>query len=188
MIDREELARLGRLHRKRAAGGLDPFELVAYRESATRLLAGVVEADRRGQPPQRRRRKSIRLPRSIRVDLCWDGGRCRVLTRNVGLGGFGAMLAEPLPGSGSLEARLELRRGESVRATVDVRSVRHAGRRASFEFVSISPADRERLDVFLVGEFLAAFEGTPAAPDGDDPSLRSGLSGRALVGHGAVGE
>jgi c-di-GMP-binding flagellar brake protein YcgR len=92
------------------------------------------------------------------VDLVVAGESMRAVTRDISVGGFGAMLDRMLPAEERVTYSLRIQGPSPLNGEariIDMKSI--GGRiRGSFGFVDLSGADRERLELFVFDAILAS--------------------------------
>lgn len=157
MTRSEALARFRTLHQKKGSTGLDDDETMKYRACVERLLELALarqEAETRGG----QRRRAVRIPRAVAVDLQWSTRRTRSFTLDLSTGGFSVLLGAPPPDAEPAVALLHVRRGRTVTAAVRVVSAATArGRvRVSMAFIDIPVVEAARLRDYLVEELFPA--------------------------------
>ncbi len=167
------------LLKKKRAGTLHGDERSAYRATADAFLDLVLANQNAGSRTAHQPRRSVRVARSIEVDLTERRVPGRSLSLDIGLGGFSALLARPLDLDTTFMVRLRLRGEEWISPRVQVASVqaRRGVYRVSFAFVALSEDNRDLLEMAIVSDLLAKLG--PAAPSPPRSTDIVGVSGRA---------
>jgi hypothetical protein len=155
---REWLATFRSLHERAHRGKLSAEELSAYVAQREELARALLAFQRIAVHPGQTPRQAIRVARAIPVDLVVAGQSMGAVTRDVSVGGFGAMLDRMLPAEERVTYSLRIQGPSPLNGEariIDMKSI--GGRiRGSFAFVDLSDADRERLELFVFDAILAS--------------------------------
>jgi hypothetical protein len=161
----EWLSDLKDLHEKARAGQLDPEGLSTYRSSRDELMRSLLVAQQITREYGHTARQSMRMAWALQVDLEPSKDCIRVVTLDISVGGFSALLGSRPPADRDIEFSMRLPGGKPLqgRARVVAAIAKPGNYRVSFSFVTIGADDAERLNSFLFDRVLALLVG----PSGD---------------------
>ncbi len=145
------------LHEKARQGTLAGLELREYRARRAELERAMLAAQRLMAPPGGLPRQALRVARALQVELRSAGGRDRVTTYDISVGGLSAPMAEAPALGERLTATIRLPGGEVLVAIVKaVGATPQAGSiRVSFAFEGLGEVAAERLELAIVDMVLA---------------------------------
>ncbi len=166
MTTKPDLSAVRALHDQRRTSGLSPEQATEYRSSVDQLFQATLDdqgAARRGA----NRRRGVRVPKGVAVELTWPGGRARTMTLDVSLGGFCVPLGDLPPADASLVALVHLRRGEDVCCKVRIAAAhkRNGRYRVSLAITEVPELDAARLKSYVVEALLPAARAARREPD-----------------------
>jgi hypothetical protein len=149
------------LHERARRGQLSPRDLVSYKSGRDELARALLAAQRLTLQPGQTARQALRVTRALQVDLDLVTAKERVVTLDVSTGGFAALLAKALPLGDEIGYQLRIPASDPVAGRARVADVKQmAGHvRVAFQFVNLSPDERERLEMFVFDTVLAAMTG-----------------------------
>ena len=154
----EWLRTFGALHDCAPRGELRGPDLQKYRDGREVLARVLLAAQQVALPRGQQARRSLRAARALHVDVACGGQAERAPTLDVSAGGVAAWLAMSLKPGDEVDLSVQLPKGADLRARARVVSVRRheASARASvgFQFLSLRPADVERLEMFVFDAVL----------------------------------
>jgi hypothetical protein len=152
----EDAQDLRRLHAEARASTLPPEDAARYSALVARLLERAVAAQNASLRLRERPRKVVRIRRALQVEVSWGAEVHRVLTLDVGTGGFSALLPLTPPREGTVAVRLQLARGEHLMLIARVADVRErrGTSRVSFAFENLGEAGVQRLERCLVHDLV----------------------------------
>jgi hypothetical protein len=153
----EDLTELRRLHAAtKEWARLTPDEAARYASLSARLLQAVAVGQNAAIPARHRPREGVRIRRALRAELSWGCGEHRVLTMDVGPGGFAALLGATPPRNAIVRVRLFVSFGDPLELSARVVGARERRgcARVSFAFGEPAAADRVRLDRCLLDDAL----------------------------------
>lgn len=153
------LASLRELHERARSASLSSDERQDYADALDRFLAMVVSSQNQKIRAGQTLRRSPRVGRTVEVELTWSTCACRVVTLDLGNGGFSAILPEAPPLGDRVQAQLRLRRRDVVSGSLRVTDVRRrrGSARVSFAFEELGDAERAMLDAYVADELLSDF-------------------------------
>jgi hypothetical protein len=149
------------LHEKARSGALAGAEVRDYRERRRELARAMLAAQDLTRPPGHVPRQSMRVARALQVELqTSSGGRERLTTFDVSMGGFSAPMASAPVLGVSLVATVRLPGVDPLVTPVKVvGAAAQAGNvRVSFSFGKLEGAEAERLEFALIDMVLAQFK------------------------------
>jgi c-di-GMP-binding flagellar brake protein YcgR len=146
------------LHQRARSGKLTPREDASYRGARDELARALLAAQKLTLRPGQTARQALRVTRALQVDLDLVTTRCRAVTLDVSTGGFAALLDKAPPLGEEVGYTLRIPASDPVAGRARVADVKpQTGNvRVAFQFVNQSPADRERLEMFVFDTVLAA--------------------------------
>jgi hypothetical protein len=153
---KEWLVQFKAQHEQARAGKLSGDELADYRggrdELARALLGAQAAALRAGETP----RQALRVARALQADLEWSVDKVRVVTQDLSVGGFSALLAKSPPTDEDVKVQLRLPGSEMLhaRARVVGAAVQPAAVRVAFAFTGMAPAERDKLEFVVFDTVL----------------------------------
>lgn len=153
---KEWLVRFKAQHELARAGTLSGDGLADYRagrdELARALLGAQVAALKTGERP----RQALRVARALQADLEWSVDKVRVVTQDLSVGGFSALLAKSPPTDEEVKVQFRLPGPELLdgRAQVVGALVQPAAVRVSFAFVGMAQAERDKLEFVVFDTVL----------------------------------
>jgi hypothetical protein len=145
------------LHEKARAGGLSREDADAYRGGCDELARALMAAQRQAAKPGEAPRHALRVARAVQVDLETTVSHVRVITVELGVGGFSATLGKAPAAGEELKCRLRVPGGDPVETTVAPTEVKpHAGSvRVSFAFGKLDEDARQRLELLVIDTALS---------------------------------
>jgi hypothetical protein len=149
------------LHERARRGGLKEGEESTYLAARDELARAMVAAQRLSLKPGEKARHKLRVARALQLDLEIGGRYQRTVTLDLSAGGFSTVLAMP-PGLGeSMGVTLRLPAAESLACRARVTDVKpqDGSARVAAAFISLPPADLERLERFVIDAVLAMLSG-----------------------------
>ena len=158
------IANFKALHQRARKGELSGEERKQYLSLREELAKAMCSAQRLQTLPGQTQRQSMRVARALQIDLELPEGRQRLMTMNISVGGFAALLPkEPSKSAGLIGFSLRLPGSTEpligrVRV-VDVQK-RPGNAMVSFAFNELGAAEQERLELALFDVVLQQFEGT----------------------------
>jgi hypothetical protein len=149
------------LHEKARRGTLAPGENATYSAARDELARAMLAAQRLTLRPGETARRALRVARALQVDLDLGTSAERSVTLDVSAGGFSTQLAAtPTVGD---EAKVTLRLPGNVefRCQARITGVRPqlGSVRVSAQFLGLSDAEREQLELVVLDAVLAQLEG-----------------------------
>ncbi len=145
------------LHEKARRGQLSERERQAYRNGRDELARALLAAQRLTLRPGETPRRALRVGRALQVDLDLATARDRAVTLDLSTGGFATLLAKAPPLGDECGYSMRIPAAEPLAGRARVGDVKPlAGNvRVAFQFVKMSPGDRERLELFVFDTVLA---------------------------------
>jgi hypothetical protein len=149
------------LHERARRAQLSERELQLYRSGRDELARALLAAQRLTLRPGETPRRALRVARALQVDLDLVTSRERAVTVDLSTGGFSCLLAKAPPVGDEVGFSLRLPASDPLagRARVTDAKALPGNVRVSFQFVSPSDADRERLELFVFDTVLAQLSG-----------------------------
>ena len=146
------------LHESHKRGELSPDEDASYIAGREELARALLAAQRLTARPGETQRRALRAACALQADVELPKSSERVVTLEIGAGGFGALFARPPP-LGE-EVRFSLRvpgGGDPItgRARIVDVKILPGNARGSFQFTHLDPADLERIEVLVFDTVLA---------------------------------
>jgi hypothetical protein len=148
------------LHEQARIGALSAKERQHYVRTREELAAALLQAQKRELKEGQMARQSLRVPRTLQVDVDLAGQRQRGMTLDISIGGFAAMLGLDPPVGEHAHVTLKLPDGE---APLDAEAIvaglqAHGGAfRVSFAFDNMPSSARERLGFLVFDVVLQTF-------------------------------
>ena len=144
------------LHEKARRGQLSEGEQLAYRAGRDELARALLAAQRLTLRPGETPRRALRVARALQVDLDLVTSRERAVTIDLSTGGFSCLLAKAPPLGDECGFSLRLPATEPLAGRARVTDARAAvgSVRMSFQFVGLSEADKERLELLVFDTVL----------------------------------
>jgi c-di-GMP-binding flagellar brake protein YcgR len=101
-------------------------------------------------------RQALRVARALQADLEWSVDKVRVVTQDLSVGGFSALLAKSPPTDEDVKVQLRLPGSEMLhaRARVVGAAVQPAAVRVAFAFTGMAPAERDKLEFVVFDTVL----------------------------------
>jgi len=157
----EWLSMLRDLHERARRGSLGPGEEARYRSGRDELSRVLVAAQRLTLKPGETPRQALRVTRALHLEISLSSGQQRAVTVDVSTGGLSTLLPAALPLGEELSVALRLPASGSLSCQARVTDARPEGKqyRVAARFVDLAPADRERLEVFVLDTALAQLAG-----------------------------
>ena len=157
----EWLASFRDLHEKARRGQLGPGEAVTYKAGRDELARALLAAQRLTIKPGEIPRQALRVARALQIDLDLPTSRERAVTTDVSIGGFATLLSKAPPLGDQIGVSLRLPAAEALVCKARITDVRAMGThvRVSGQFVDLSAAERERLELFVFDTVLAQIAG-----------------------------
>ena len=152
----EWLLTFRQLHEKARRGQLRDAELGRYRAGRDELARALVAAQRLQLKAGEAPRRALRVARALQVDLDLATARTRAVTNNLSTGGFACLLpkAPALGDEVGFTLRLPATDPVAGRARVQDVKVQPGNARVAFMFLSLTDAERERLELFVFDTVL----------------------------------
>ena len=147
------------LHERARRGALSAGEDSTYQANRDELARAMLAAQRLTLKPGEKARRALRVAKALQLDLEINGTRLRTLTLDVSVCGFSTILARP-PVLGELaKVTLRLPGSAALACLASITDVKHqeGSVRISAQFVDLPPADRERLELFIIDTVLGMF-------------------------------
>jgi hypothetical protein len=157
----EWLAAFRDLHEKARRGQLDPGEAVTYKAGRDELARALLAAQRLTIKPGETPRQALRVARALQIDLDMLTTRERAVTTDLSTGGFATLLSKAPPLGDEVGVSLRLPAAEALVCKARITDTRAMGThvRVSGQFVNLSAAERERLELFVFDTVLAQLSG-----------------------------
>jgi hypothetical protein len=148
------------LHEKARGGALAGTEAGDYRERRRELARALLAAQDLTRAPGQVPRQSMRVARALQVELQTPGGKERLTTFDVSMGGFSAPMASAPALGERLVATVRLPGVDPLVTPVKVVGAHaQAGNvRVSFSFGKLEGAEAVRLEFALIDMVLAQFK------------------------------
>ena len=155
------LASFRDLHEKARRGPLGPGEEATYRAGRDELARALLAAQRLTVKPGETPRQALRVARALQIDLDLPSSRERAVTTDVSTGGFATLLSRAPPLGEEVGVSLRLPAAEALVCRARITDARSLGNhvRVSGQFVRLSEAERERLELFVFDTVLAQLAG-----------------------------
>ncbi len=149
------------MHERGRRGQLNPREAAVYKAGRDELARALLAAQRLTVKPGETPRQALRVSRALQIELDMPTAHQRAVTIDVSTGGFSTLLSRA-PSLGE-EVRYSLRMPASDPLTGQCRvtdvKAQTGNVRVSFQFVGITPEERERIEVFVFDTVLAQLVG-----------------------------
>jgi hypothetical protein len=157
----EWLASFRNLHVGHKKGTLSREEEATYLGGREELARAVLAAQRLTAPVGETKRRALRAACALQADMDLERGSERVMTLEIGAGGFGAIFAKPPPVGEEVSFSLRVPGGDPLagRARIVDVKVPPGNARASFAFTRLDDAERERLETLVFDTVLAHLAG-----------------------------
>jgi hypothetical protein len=145
------------LHAEAKKGTLSPADLEDYRAACDELARALMSAQRLALKPGEVPRHSLRIARALQVELESPVTQLRVMTVDLGVGGFSAILPKPPRIGDEYSCKLKLPEGDPLETTVKVVEARPmpGAARTSFAFPKLGDGSRARLETLVIDTALA---------------------------------
>jgi len=149
------------LHERARRGGLKAGEETTYQAARDELARAMLAAQRLTLKPWEKARHKLRVARALQIDLEHDGARQRTVTLDVSAGGFSAVVAKPPMLGDMVKVSLRLPADEPLACVARISDVKpqEGSTRIAAAFISLPPADLERLERFIIDAVLAMLAG-----------------------------
>lgn len=144
------------MHERARRGQLNPRESAIYRAGRDELARALLAVQRLSLKPGETPRQALRVARALQLDLDFLTSAVRAVTADLSTGGFACLLARAPP-AGELRFVLRIPSADplaGVARLVDVKAL-PGNVRASFQFVGLSAAERERVELLVFDTVLA---------------------------------
>jgi len=153
----EWLASFRDLHEKARRGNMGPGEEATYRAGRDELARALLAAQRLTIKPGETPRQALRVARALQIELETLTSRDRAVTTDISTGGFATLLSKAPPLGDEVGVSLRLPAAEALVCKARITDVKSMGThvRVSGQFVRLSPAERERLELFVFDTVLA---------------------------------
>jgi hypothetical protein len=153
----EWLAAFRDLHEKARRAQLGPGEEHTYRAGRDELARALLAAQRLTIKPGETPRQALRVARALQLDLDLPTSRERAVTTDISTGGFATLLSRAPPLGDEVGVSLRLPAAEPLVCKARITDVKALGThvRVSGQFVNLSAAERERLELFIFDTALA---------------------------------
>jgi hypothetical protein len=151
------------LHDRARKGDLSSEERRQYLAQRDELAKAMCSAQRLTAPPGQTPRQAMRVARAMQVDLELPEGRQRLMTMNVSIGGFAALMPKELDKK-SAPIGFSMRLPGSPDPLLGRVRVADIQKRTgnvliSFAFNEMGAAEQERLELVLFDSVLQQFDG-----------------------------
>ncbi len=147
------------LHERARQGALKQGEHATYLTRRDELARAMLAAHKLTLKPGETPRRALRVARALQVDIEVRGMSQRTVTLDLSTAGFSAMLARP-PALGELVGvTLRLPGAESLACRARVTEVKplSGSIRIAAQYLDLSAADLERLEMFVIDTVLGLF-------------------------------
>jgi hypothetical protein len=154
-----------RLHARARKGDLSAAEKVTYHDRREELTRALITAQRLTVLPGQTPRQALRVTRALQIELDLPGGRVRVMTQNISIGGFGALMGQIPKESGAIGFTLKATGvKEPIAGMCRVREVqaRKGSQFVSFVFEDLPEVARDHLEMIIFDAVMEQFQSTPA--------------------------
>lgn len=143
------------MHEEARSGRLGRDDEAAYRAGRDELARALLAVQRLSLKPGETPRQALRVARALQVDLDFLTSAVRAVTADLSTGGFACLLARAPP-AGEIRFVLRIPAADplsGVARLVDVKAL-PGNVRASFQFVGMSAAERERIELLVFDTVL----------------------------------
>jgi len=153
----EWLASFRDLHEKARRGNMGAGEEATYRAGRDELARALLAAQRLTIKPGETPRQALRVARALQIDLETLTSRERAVTTDISTGGFATLLAKAPPLGDEVGVALRLPAAEPLTCRARITDAKALGThvRVSGQFVNLTAAERERLELFVFDTVLA---------------------------------
>jgi hypothetical protein len=149
------------MHERARRGQLNPREAAVYKAGRDELARALLAAQRLTVKPGETPRQALRVSRALQVDLDLPTSHLKAVTIDVSTGGFSTLLTKAPSLGDDVRYSLRMPASEALsgRCRVADAKAQSGNVRVAFQFVGLSPEDRERLEVFVFDTVLAQLVG-----------------------------
>jgi len=159
LLDLGWLRSFAALHQAAKAGEVRGRDLDAYRSEREAMARALLEAQKVTLEPDQKPRFCLRVARGIEVTIHRCDQDLEARTLNIAAAGFAAVLQTGLRSQEEVGVTLTMPEGDPLRArarVIEVRPSRTAAPdvRVGFQFMTMSEADLERLEVLVFDVIL----------------------------------
>lgn len=149
------------VHAEARKGTLTPADVEDYRAACDELARALIGAQRLTLKPGESPRHSLRVARALQVELESPVTLMKVMTVDIGVGGFTATVAKPPRVGDEFSCKLKLPDGEPLETTAKVVEVKPqpGSARTSFAFPTLSDGAKGRLEMVVIDAALAQLAG-----------------------------
>jgi PilZ domain len=152
------------LHERARKGSLSGEERKQYLDLRDELAKAMCSAQRLETLPGQTPRQTMRVARGLQVDLELAEGRQRLMTMNISIGGFAALMPKDLnPKTPPIGFAMRLPGSSEPligRVRVASSQKRPGNALVSFAFTELGASDQERLELALFDSVLQQFDST----------------------------
>ena len=144
------------MHEAARENRLGADDLAAYRAGRDELARALLAVQRLSLKPGETPRQALRVARALQLDLDFLTSAVRAVTADLSTGGFACLLARAPP-AGEIRFVLRVPSADPLSGLarlVDVKAL-PGNVRASFQFVGLSAAERERVELLVFDTVLA---------------------------------
>jgi hypothetical protein len=147
----EWLAAFRNLHKKAHENALDEAQRALYLAHRDELARAMMAAQRLTLPPGRPPRQELRIARALQLDLTIAPDTVRLVTLDVGSGGFAALVDRKLNVGEVVDFALRLpnQNPAAGKARVVDLKAQNGRIRGAFAFTQVPESDRERIEMFV---------------------------------------
>jgi hypothetical protein len=175
---------LRELHTKAKVGDLTPEDQARYQTARDELARVVLLAQQIGVQPGQPARRAVRATRVLQAHIEVSGGAMLAVTVQLSAGGFGALLTKAPNVGDEVKVALHVRK-DTFHAAARVLNVTPQGRNflASFQFVGLSEAESERLQMLVFDTILDQLPQEDQAPATDAADADGAQAAKASRHH-----
>jgi hypothetical protein len=150
-----------RLHAQARAGRLEAHDREVYRAGRDDLARALIAAQHLTLRPGETPRRALRVACALQADLDLVTSRLRAVTLDVSTGGISCLLGKAPPAGDEVGFSLRLPGAASLagRARVVEAKALAGNVRVSFEFLSLTEAEIEQLELFVFDTVLQQLAG-----------------------------
>jgi hypothetical protein len=151
------IASFRKLHEDHKRGALSAADEGVYLEGREELARALLAAQRLTTRPEEPKRKALRAACALQADVELARGSERVMTLEIGAGGFGAIFAKGPPVGEEVSVSLRVPGGDPLTGRARIVDVKQlpGNARASFAFTRLEDEDRERIETLVFDTVLA---------------------------------
>jgi hypothetical protein len=154
------IASFRKLHEGHKRGALSAGDEGTYLEGREELARALLAAQRLTTRPEETKRKALRAACALQADIELERGSDRVMTLEIGVGGFGALFAKGPPVGEEVSFSLRVPGGDPLTGRARIVDVKQlpGNARVSFAFTRLADEDRERIETLVFDTVLAHLE------------------------------